>query len=147
LALFGFLLSTPWIGERADRIAILALVLYSLLPIVRNTYVGITSIDPALVRTGRAMGMTERQLLLRVELPLASPTILAGVRVATVVSVGLATLAAAVGAGGLGEFIFRGLAMVNTTLILAGAAPAAILALAADLLLGIIQRRLQPATQ
>ncbi|HVZ60009.1 MAG TPA: ABC transporter permease, partial [Terriglobales bacterium] len=147
LALFGFLLSTPWIGERADRIAILALVLYSLLPIVRNTYVGITSIDPALVRTGRAMGMTERQLLLRVELPLASPTILAGVRVATVVSVGLATLAAAVGAGGLGEFIFRGLAMVNTTLILAGAVPAAVLALAADLLLGIIQRRLQPATQ
>ncbi len=147
LALFGFLLAVPWIGERAERIAILALVLYALLPMVRNTYVGITNVDPAVVETGRAMGMTDRQLLFRVELPLAMPTIVAGVRVATVISVGLATLAAAVGAGGLGEFIFRGLAMVNTTLILAGAIPAAVLALLADLLLGLIQRHLEPAVR
>ncbi len=147
LALFGFLLAVPWIGERAERIAILALVLYALLPMVRNTYVGITNVDPAVVETGRAMGMTDRQLLFRVELPLAMPTIVAGVRVATVISVGLATLAAAVGAGGLSEFIFRGLAMVNTTLILAGAIPAAVLALLADLLLGLIQRHLEPAVR
>jgi osmoprotectant transport system permease protein len=144
LALFGFLLPVPWLGERADRLAILALTLYALLPVIRNTYTGIRGVDPAVVEAGRGMGLTERQLLLQVELPLAVSVILSGVRVAVVVSVGLATIAAAIGAGGLGEFIFRGLAMVNNQLILAGAIPAAILALSADFGLGWLERRLQP---
>jgi osmoprotectant transport system permease protein len=142
LALFGFLLPAPWIGERAGRLAILALALYALLPLIRNTYAGIRSVDPAVVEAGRAMGLTDRQLLFQVELPLASGVIVAGVRVATVVSIGLATIAAAIGAGGLGEFIFRGLAMVSNQVILAGAIPAAILALAADTFLGWLERRL-----
>jgi osmoprotectant transport system permease protein len=143
LALFGFLLPVPWLGDRADRLAILALTLYALLPIIRNTYTGIRSVDPAVLEAGRGMGLTDRQLLLQVELPLAAGVILAGVRVAVVVSVGLATIAAAIGAGGLGEFIFRGLAMVNNQLILAGAIPAAALALTADFGLGWIERRLR----
>lgn len=142
LALFGFLLPAPWIGERGGRLAILALALYALLPLIRNTYAGIRSVDPAVVEAGRAMGLTDRQLLFQVELPLASGVIVAGVRIAAVVSIGLATIAAAIGAGGLGEFIFRGLAMVNNQVILAGAVPAAILALATDMLLGWLERRL-----
>ena len=142
LALFGLLLPAPWIGERADRLAILALTLYSLLPIIRNTYAGIVGVDRAVVEAGRGMGLTDRQLLFRVELPLALGVIIAGVRVATVISVGVATIAAAIGAGGLGEYIFRGLAMVNNNLILAGAVPAAALALLADLSLGLIERSL-----
>jgi osmoprotectant transport system permease protein len=145
LALFGFLLPAPWIGQRADRIAILALTLYALLPLIRNTYVGITGVDRAIVEAGRGMGLTDRQLLFQVELPLAMSVIIAGVRVATVISVGLATIAAAVGAGGLGEYIFRGLAMVNNTVILAGAVPAALLAILADVALGVLEKRLQPA--
>jgi osmoprotectant transport system permease protein len=144
LALFGFLLPVPWLGERVGRLAILALTLYALLPVIRNTYTGIRGVDPAVVEAGRGMGMTDCQLLLRVELPLALSVILSGVRVAVVISVGLATIAAAIGAGGLGEFIFRGLAMVNNQLILAGALPAAILALSADLSLGWLERRLRP---
>jgi osmoprotectant transport system permease protein len=144
LALFGFLLPVPWLGDRADRLAILALTLYALLPIIRNTYTGIRSVDPAVVEAGRGMGLTDRQLLLQVELPLATSVILSGVRIAVVVSVGLATIAAAIGAGGLGEFIFRGLAMVNNQLILAGAIPAAVLALLADFGLGWLERRLRP---
>ena len=144
LALFGFLLPVPWLGERVGRLAILALTLYALLPVIRNTYTGIRGVDPAVVEAGRGMGMTDCQLLLRVELPLALSVILSGVRVAVVISVGLATIAAAIGAGGLGEFIFRGLAMVNNQLILAGAVPAAILALSADLGLGWLERRLRP---
>jgi osmoprotectant transport system permease protein len=144
LALFGFLLPVPWIGERADRLAILALTLYALLPVIRNTYTGIRSVDPSIVEAGRGMGLTDGQLLFQVELPLALSVILSGVRVAVVVSVGLATIAAAIGAGGLGEFIFRGLAMVNNQLILAGAIPAAMLALAADFGLGWLERRLRP---
>jgi osmoprotectant transport system permease protein len=144
LALFGFLLPVPWIGARADRLAILALTLYALLPVIRNTYTGIRGVDAAVVEAGRGMGMTERQLLFQVELPLAVSVILSGVRVAVVVSVGLATIAAAIGAGGLGEFIFRGLAMVNNQLILAGAIPAALLALSADFGLGWLERRLRP---
>ena len=128
LALFGFLLPAPWIGARADRLAILALTLYALLPLIRNTYIGIQGVDPAVVEAGRGMGMTDRQLLFQVELPLALGVIIAGVRVATVISVGLATIAAAIGAGGLGEYIFRGLAMVNNQVILAGAIPAAAMA-------------------
>jgi osmoprotectant transport system permease protein len=144
LALFGFLLPAPWIGERADRIAILALALYALLPMIRNTYVGIKGVDPAVIEAGRGMGLTDRQLLFQVELPLALGVIIAGVRVATVISVGLATIAAAIGAGGLGEYIFRGLAMVNNQVILAGAIPAAIMALLADLSLGWLEKRLSP---
>jgi osmoprotectant transport system permease protein len=144
LALFGFLLPVPWLGERADRLAILALTLYALLPMIRNTYTGIRGVDPAVVEAGRGMGLTERQLLFHVELPLALSVILSGVRVAAVISVGLATIAAAIGAGGLGEFIFRGLAMVDNRVILAGAIPAAMLALVADLSVGWLERRLRP---
>jgi osmoprotectant transport system permease protein len=144
LALFGFLLPAPWLGVRADRIAITALALYALLPIVRNTYVGITGVDPGVREAARGMGLTNRQLLWQVELPLSMSVILAGIRTATVLSIGIATIAAAIGAGGLGEFIFRGLAMVNDSLILAGAIPAAILALAADLGLGWLETRLRP---
>ena len=144
LALFGFLLPVPWIGARADRLAILALTLYALLPLIRNTYAGIKGVDSSVIEAGRGMGMTDGQLLLQVELPLALNVILSGVRVAIVISVGLATIAAAIGAGGLGELIFRGLAMVNNQLILAGAIPAALLALLADFSLGLLERRLRP---
>jgi osmoprotectant transport system permease protein len=144
LALFGFLLPAPWIGARADRLAILALALYALLPLIRNTYAGIKGVDPAVVEAGRGMGLTDRQLLFQVELPLALGVIIAGVRVATVISVGLATIAAAIGAGGLGEYIFRGLAMVNNQVILAGAIPAAAMALLADVSLGWLEKRLAP---
>jgi osmoprotectant transport system permease protein len=145
LALLGFLLPLPWLGDRADRIAITALTLYALLPIIRNTAAGITGVDPAVREAARGMGMTPRQILFQVELPLSLSTVLAGVRVATVLTIGVATIAAAVGAGGLGEFIFRGLAMVNDRLILAGAIPAAVLAVAADFLLGVLEHRLRPA--
>jgi osmoprotectant transport system permease protein len=144
LALFGFLLPVPWIGARSDRLAILALTLYALLPLIRNTYAGINGVDRSVVEAGRGMGMTDRQLLLQVELPLAFGVIIAGVRVAAVISVGLATIAAAIGAGGLGEYIFRGLAMVNNQLILAGAIPAAGLALLADVTLGWLEKHLSP---
>ena len=142
LALFAFLLPVPWIGARSWRLAILALTLYALLPLIRNTYAGIKGVDPAIVEAGRGMGMTDRQLLFRVELPLALGFIIAGVRVAAVISVGLATIAAALGAGGLGEYIFRGLSMVNNQIILVGAIPAAALALLVDATLGWVERRL-----
>jgi osmoprotectant transport system permease protein len=144
LALFGFLLPAPWIGARADRLAILALTLYALLPLIRNTYTGIRNVDRAVVEAGRGMGMTDRQLLWQVEFPLALGVIIAGVRVAAVILIGLATIAAAVGAGGLGEYIFRGLAMVNNQVILAGAIPAAALAILADTGLGWLEKRLAP---
>jgi osmoprotectant transport system permease protein len=143
LALFGFLLPAPWLGARADRLAIVALVLYALLPIVRNTYTGIIGIDAAVKEAALGMGMTENELLVHVELPLSAPFILAGIRIATVTAIGVATIAAAIGAGGLGELIFRGVAMVNDQLILAGAIPAALLALAADLALGTLENRLR----
>jgi len=144
LALFGFLLPVPWLGARADRLAILALTLYALLPIIRNTFAGIRGVDAAVVEAGRGMGLTESQLLFQVELPLAVSVILSGVRIAVVISVGLATIAAAIGAGGLGEFIFRGLAMVDNRVILAGAIPAAILALLADFGVGWLETQLRP---
>jgi osmoprotectant transport system permease protein len=144
LALFGFLLPAPWIGARADRLAILALTLYALLPLIRNTYTGIKGVDGAIIEAGRGMGLTDRQILLQVELPLSLSVIVAGVRVAAVISVGLATIAAAIGAGGLGEYIFRGLAMVNDSVILAGAIPAAAIALLADVSLGWLEKRLSP---
>jgi len=135
LALFGLLLPLPWLGARADRLAIIALALYALLPVVRNTYVGISGIDAPVREAAIAMGLTSGQLLWHVELPLALPVMLAGIRVAAVITIGVATIAAAIGAGGLGEFIFRGIAMVDNGVILAGAIPAALMALAADLLL------------
>ena len=145
LALLGFLLPLPFIGGVGPRIAIVALILYALLPIVRSTAAGLKSIDPAVIDAGVAMGMTPRQLLWLVELPLALPSIVAGVRIATIVGIGTATIAAAVGAGGLGEYIFRGLSMVDSTVILAGAIPAAALALLADAVLTWTERRLSPA--
>ena len=135
LALFGLLLPLRWLGARADRLAIIALALYALLPVVRNTYVGIVGISAPVREAAVAMGLTSGQLLWHVELPLALPVMLAGIRVATVITIGVATIAAAIGAGGLGEFIFRGIAMVDNGVILAGAIPAALMALAADLLL------------
>jgi osmoprotectant transport system permease protein len=144
LALLGFLLPIPFIGGVGPRTAVVALILYALLPIVRSTAVGIKTIDPSVVEAGVAMGMTSRQLLRLVELPLALPAIVAGIRVATIVTIGTATIAAAVGAGGLGEYIFRGLSMVDATVILAGAVPAALLALAADGFLTWLERRLTP---
>ncbi|HKC48201.1 MAG TPA: ABC transporter permease [Gemmatimonadales bacterium] len=141
LALFGFLIPLPFLGGIGARTAIVALVVYALLPIVRNTYVGISGIDPAVREAARGMGMTDGELLRIVELPLSAGVILAGIRVATVVGVGTATIAAAIGAGGLGVYIFRGVAVVDNTLILAGALPAALLALGADGLLGMLERR------
>jgi osmoprotectant transport system permease protein len=143
LALFGFLIPIPFIGGIGKRTAIVALVLYALLPILRNTYVGLTSIDPAILESAEAMGMTRRQIMLRVRFPLALSVILAGIRTATVLTIGVATIAAAIGAGGLGSFIFRGVAMVNDALLLAGAIPAALLAILADFLLGLVERRLR----
>jgi len=143
LALFGFLIPIPFIGGIGKRTAIVALVLYALLPILRNTYVGLSGIDPAILEAAEAMGMTRAQILFRVRLPLALAVILAGIRTATIITIGVATIAAAIGAGGLGTFIFRGVALVSDSLILAGAIPAALLALLADFLLGLIERRLK----
>jgi osmoprotectant transport system permease protein len=143
LALFGFLIPIPFIGGIGRRTAIVALVLYALLPILRNTYVGLTSIDAAVLEAAEAMGMTNAQILTRVRLPLALQIILAGIRTATVITIGVATIAAAIGAGGLGTFIFRGVAMVSDAVILAGAIPAALLAILADISLALVERRLR----
>ncbi len=150
LALFGFLIPlniylfhVKIVGGIGARTAIVALVLYALLPIIRNTFTGISNVDPAIRDAGRGMGMTDRQLLLQVELPLALGVIIAGVRVATVICVGTATIAAAIDAGGLGRYIFRGLRANDNTLILAGAVPAALIAMGADLALGYIERTIQ----
>lgn len=142
LALFGLLLPVPWLGERAARLAIVALTGYALLPILRNTYAGIRSVDAGLIDVSNALGMNNLQRLIKVELPLSASVILAGLRTATVTCVGVATIAAAIGAGGLGELIFRGVASVDNELVLAGAVPAALLALAADGLLGLAEKRL-----
>src|SRR5262249_9783809 len=141
LALFGFLFPLPFIGGIGARTAIVALVLYSLLPIIRNTFSGISGVDPAIREAGRGMGMTDGQLLWQVEIPLASGAIFPGSRLRAVIAVGVAIFAAAVGAGGLGMFIFRGVSMVDSRLILAGAIPAAALALIADFGLGAVERR------
>jgi osmoprotectant transport system permease protein len=143
LALFGFLIPIPFIGGIGRRTAIVALVLYALLPILRNTYVGLSGIDPAILEAAEAMGMTPMQILFRVRFPLALSVILAGIRTATVITIGVATIAAAIGAGGLGTFIFRGVAMVSDSVILAGAIPAALLAILADLLVGLLERHLR----
>ena len=144
LALFGFLIPLPFLGGIGKHTAIVALVLYALLPILRNTLTGILSVDPAVRESAIAMGMTGRQLLWEVELPLATRTILAGLRIATVTTIGTATIAAAIGGGGLGVFIFRGLASVDTTLLLAGAVPAAVIAVAADRGLEWVEHKLSP---
>ncbi|MCC6361905.1 MAG: ABC transporter permease [Bryobacterales bacterium] len=141
LALFGFLIPIPLIGGIGKRTAIVALVLYALLPIVRNTLTGILSVDPAVRESAIALGMLPRQLLWQVELPLAARTIIAGLRVATVTTVGTATIAAAIGGGGLGVFIFRGVASVDSTQLLAGAIPAALIAITADGVLEWIEER------
>jgi osmoprotectant transport system permease protein len=143
LALLGFLLPLPFIGGVGPRTALVTLTIYAFLPIVRTTVSGLQSVDRSVVEAGVAMGMTPRQLFLLVELPLAMPSIVAGLRIATVIGVGTATVAAAIGAGGLGEYIFRGLSMVDTTMILAGAIPAAVLALVADGSLAWLERRLR----
>ena len=145
LALFGFLIPVPLLGGIGKHTAIVALVLYALLPVLRNTLAGILGVDRAVRESAIAMGMTGRQLLWEVELPLAARTILAGVRVATVATIGTATIAAAIGGGGLGVFIFQGLASVDTAQILAGAVPAALLALLADGGLGWAEKKLSPA--
>lgn len=143
LALFGFLIPLPFLGGIGKRTAIIALVLYALLPILRNTFVGLTGTDPAVLEAAEAMGMTDSQILWRVRLPLSLSVIMAGIRTATVITIGIATIAAAIGAGGLGTFIFRGVAMVSDAVILAGAIPAALLALLADGLLALVERRLR----
>jgi osmoprotectant transport system permease protein len=144
LALFGFLIPLPLLGGIGARTAIVALILYALLPIIRNTHAGLGAIDSAVREAAIAMGMDARQMLFQVELPLAFPLILAGIRIATVISIGVATIAAAIGAGGLGVYIFRGVAMVDNRLILAGALPAAAMAILADLGIGWMERRLSP---
>ena len=141
LALFGLLIPLPLIGGIGKNTAVIALVLYALLPMLRNTLVGILSIDPAVRESAVALGMTPKQVLLQVEIPLAAPTILAGVRLATVTTIGTATIAAAIGGGGLGVFLFRGIASVDAHQILAGAVPAALLAVLADGGLGWIEKR------
>lgn len=145
LALFGFLIPIPLIGGIGPRTAIVALVFYALLPVLRNTLAGILSVDPAVRESAVAMGMTAGQILRQVELPLAARTILAGIRVATVTTIGTAAIAAAIGGGGLGVFIFRGIASVDTTQILAGAVPAALLALASDGAFSWIERKFSAA--
>lgn len=145
LALFGFLLPLPFIGGIGKRTAIVALCLYALLPILRNALTGILGVDRAVLESALAMGMTQRQILWQVELPLAVPSIVAGLRIATVTTIGTATIAAAIGGGGLGVFIFRGLAMFDKGQVLAGAVPAALMALAADEGLEWIERKLSPA--
>jgi len=144
LALLGFLLPLPFIGGVGPRTALVALSIYALLPIMRTTVTGLRTLDPSVVEAGVAMGMTPRQLLWLVQLPLALPSIITGIRVATVIGVGTATIAAAIGAGGLGEYIFRGVAMVDNATILAGALPAAALAIATDTALGLVEQRLRP---
>lgn len=143
LAMFGLLIPIPVLGGIGKVPAIVALTLYSLLPIIRNTYTGISGVDPAIREAGKGMGMTDKELLMQVEIPLAMPVILAGVRVATVIAIGIATIAAAIGAGGLGIFIFRGISTVNNDLILAGALPAAGIALFADLAIGGLEKKLK----
>jgi osmoprotectant transport system permease protein len=143
LALFGFLIPIPFLGGIGTRTAVVALVLYALLPILRNTCVGLSGVDPVVLEAAEAMGMTERQILFRVRVPLARSILIAGIRTSTVITIGVATIAAAIGAGGLGVFIFRGVAMVSNAVILAGAVPAALLALAADYLLGWLERWLR----
>src|ERR1041384_7092927 len=146
LALFGFLIPLPFIGGIGPSTAIVALVFYALLPVIRNTVTGILGIDPAVREAAVAVGMTDRQVLFQVELPLAMSVILTGVRVAVVITIGVAIIAAEVGAGGLGEYIFRGLRLNDNRLLLAGAVPSALMALLADFGFGLIEKSFDPAS-
>lgn len=141
VALLGFLIPFFGIGTKP---AVVALFLYSLLPIVRNTYTGIEQVDAAAIEAARGMGMRDGQILLRVTIPQALPVLMAGIRTATVLCVGVATLAALIGAGGLGSFIFRGISMLNTKMVLAGAIPAGVLALSLDGALALVERWITP---
>ncbi|NLI67411.1 MAG: ABC transporter permease [Bacilli bacterium] len=141
LALFGFLVPIIGIGSKT---ALVALVIYALLPIVRNVYTGITSVDPAIIEAGSGMGMTPNQVLFKIELPIALPFIMAGIRTATVLTVGIATLATFVGAGGLGDIIYRGLQSYNNALVIAGAVPVALLAILFDVLLKLVEKGVTP---
>lgn len=141
LAFFGFLIPVTGIGWTTS---VIVLFFYSMLPVVKNTYTGIKGVDPSLVEAGRGMGLTDLKLLTIVELPLALPVIIVGVRVATVIAIGTATIAALVGGGGLGAIILRGLSQANDTVVLAGAVPAALLAILADVGLGWVERLLTP---
>ncbi len=142
VALLGLLIPLLGIGEKP---ALLALFAYALLPIVRNTYAGLDSVDPASIEAARGMGLREAQIVRKIALPQALPVVMGGIRTATVISVGVATLAALIGAGGLGKFIFRGIAMVDMPTVLLGAVPAALLALVLDLALSVLEKRLVPA--
>lgn len=141
LALFGLIIPIMGIGFKP---AIFVLFLYALLPIIKNTYIGINNIDPSIIEAGRGMGMTKTQILTMVEIPLALPIIMGGIRISTVINIGTATIAALIGAGGLGEFIFKGISMGNNNLILAGAIPTALLAISVDFILGIVEKKLTP---
>jgi osmoprotectant transport system permease protein len=143
LALLAFLIAVPGLGLGAEA-AVVALVLYAVLPILRNTFTGLDSVDAELIDAARGLGLTPRQVLLCIQLPLAARTILAGLRTAAVISVGIATLAAFIGAGGLGQPIVEGLYLNDTSLVLSGALPAAVLALVVDAVLGWVERRLTP---
>lgn len=141
LALFGFLVPVIGIGSKT---ALIALIVYALLPILRNTYAGLTGVDQSIIEAGRGMGMTENQILKKIELPMALPFIMAGIRTATVLTVGIATLATFVGAGGLGDVIYRGLQSYNNYLVLAGAVPVAVLAILFDVILKVIEKFVTP---
>src|SRR5690625_373959 len=141
LALFGFLVPIIGIGSKT---ALVALIIYALLPIVRNVYTGITGVDASIIEAGTGMGMTPNQILFKIELPLALPFIMAGIRTATVLTVGIATLATFVGAGGLGDIIYRGLQSYNNILVFAGALPVAILAILFDFLLKLVEKGVTP---
>lgn len=141
LALFGFLVPIIGIGSKT---ALVALVIYALLPIVRNVFTGITSVDPSIIEAGSGMGMTPNQVLFKIELPIALPFIMAGIRTATVLTVGIATLATFVGAGGLGDIIYRGLQSYNNALVFAGAVPVALLAILFDVLLKFVEKSVTP---
>lgn len=141
LALFGLIIPIMGIGFKP---AIFVLFLYALLPIIKNTYIGINSIEPSIIEAGRGMGMTKTQILAMVEIPLALPIIMGGIRISTVINIGTATIAALIGAGGLGDFIFKGISMGNNNMILAGAIPTALLAISVDFILGIVENKLTP---
>jgi osmoprotectant transport system permease protein len=141
LALFGLIIPFMGIGFKP---AIFVLFLYALLPIIKNTYIGINSIEPSIIEAGRGMGMTKAQILTMVEIPLALPIIMGGIRISTVINIGTATIAALIGAGGLGDFIFKGISMGNNNMILGGAVPTALLAISVDFILGIIENKLTP---
>jgi len=141
LALFGLIIPIMGIGFKP---AIFVLFLYALLPIIKNTYIGINSIEPSIIEAGKGMGMTKTQILTMVEVPLALPIIMGGIRISTVINIGTATIAALIGAGGLGDFIFKGISMGNNNMILAGAVPTALLAMSVDFILGVVENKLTP---